>query len=128
MIEAIRQAVRLEKVGIKRLPKRARLTDRPVTRTVAGDSVNSDEILSIYRAAEDLLAQKSAGDDEIALLLKWARTQPQSSLAAELGYDLSNLGKLLSGRIRPKHVLTRLFESRARFLSLAPTDAEIRAC
>jgi hypothetical protein len=109
MIEAIRHAVRIEKLGVKRLAKHARLADRTVTRVVAGDPIISgDDILRLYRAMEDLLARKRTDDERIADVLEWARAQRCSWLAAELGYDLSNLSKVLRGKLRPKRLLSRL--------------------
>ena len=51
MIEAIRQAVRVEKIGVKRLAKQAGLADRAVTRAVADDpTISDDEIARLFPA------------------------------------------------------------------------------
>jgi hypothetical protein len=106
LIDAIRHAVRVEKLGVKRLAKRARLADRVVSRAVAGDSeLTDDEIVRLSRSAEDLLARKSAEDGQVNSVLDWARAQPRSWLAAQLGYDQSNLSKVIARRIRPKRVI-----------------------
>jgi hypothetical protein len=98
LIDAIRHAVRVEKLGVKRLAKRARLADRAVSRAVAGDSeLTDDEIVGLSRSAEDLLARKRAEDGQVDSVLDWARAQPRSWLAAELGYDQSNLSKVIAG-------------------------------
>jgi hypothetical protein len=111
MVDAIRHAVRVEKVGVKRLSKLAGVTDHAVTRLVNGETaLAGDDIVKMYRAAEELLAGKRAQDDSVAELLEWARAQPRHWLAPQLGYDLSNLRKVLTGQIRPKHVLKRMFE------------------
>ena len=57
-----------------------------------------------------MLAQKRTENEQIAAVIEWAKTQPRSWLAAELRYDLSNLAKVLAGKIRPKRVLARIFE------------------
>ena len=112
MVEAIRYAVRVGKLGVKRLARRARVGDSAVTRLVRRDSgILGEDILKLHQAAEDLLARKRAEDEQIAAVLEWAKAQPRSRLAAQLGgYDLSNLGKVLAGRIRPKRVLARMAE------------------
>jgi hypothetical protein len=113
MIEAIRHAVRAEKVGVKRLAKQARLADRVVTRIMAGDAgISDEEILRMHRAAGELLVGKRAEDQRIDEVLEWAKAQPRTWLAAKLGYDLSNLGKVLAGRIRPRRVLERMRQLR----------------
>jgi hypothetical protein len=115
MIEAIRRAICVDKVGVKRLAKRARLADRAVSRVVVSDTAISDEdVLRLHRAVEALLAQNRAEDEEVAALLEWARAQSRSWLAAELDYDLSNLSKVLMGKIRPKKIISRLLEIRQR--------------
>jgi hypothetical protein len=109
MVEAIRRAVRVEKVGVKRLAKQAGLADRTVTRAVAHDpAVSDEEVARLFRAVEVLLARKQAEDLEVEELLEWARAQPRSRLATELGYDISNFRKVLSGKISPKRVLSDL--------------------
>jgi hypothetical protein len=109
LIDAIRHAVRVEKLGVKRLAKRAQLADRAVSRAVAGDSeLTDDEIVGLSRSAEDLLARKRAEDGQVNSVLDWARAQPRSWLAAELGYDQSNLSKVIAGRITPKRVIERI--------------------
>ena len=91
------------------------MSDHTVTRVVVGDpAVSGADILKLHRAAEDLLARKRAEDAELAELLNWARTQPRSWLAAELDYDLSNLAKVLAGKIRPKRVLRQILSLRSR--------------
>jgi hypothetical protein len=113
MTETIARAIRVDKVGVKELAKRARLADRAVTRAVAGDpAISDDEIVRLFRAAEDLLAQKRTENEQIAAVLEWAKTQPRSRLAAKLGYDLSNLRKVMTGKIRPKSVLAKLSKLR----------------
>lgn len=115
MTEAIRHAIRVGRLGVKRLAKRARVADSGVTRVVAGDpAISDEEIAKLFRATEDLLAQKRSEDTWIAERLEWARAQPRSWLAAELGYDLSNLGKVLAGKIRPKGVMARIRDLRDR--------------
>jgi hypothetical protein len=67
LIDAIRHAVRVEKLGVKRLAKRAQLADRAVSRAVAGDSeLTDDEIVGLSRSAEDLLARKRAEDGQVS--------------------------------------------------------------
>jgi hypothetical protein len=113
MVEAIRRAVVVEKVGVKQLAKLAMLTDRAVTRVTSGTPpVSDNEIVRLFRAAEDLRAGKRAEDREIAELLEWAKAQPRSWLAAKLRYDPSNLRKLLDSKIRPQGVIRRMFELR----------------
>jgi hypothetical protein len=115
MIEAIRHAVRVEKVGVKRLSKLAGLADRAVTRVVNGDpEISGEEIVKLYRAAEGLVARKRAQDAGVLALIEWARAQPRSWLAKELGYDVSNLRKILSGKIRPKTVIAAISNLRQR--------------
>jgi transcriptional regulator with XRE-family HTH domain len=113
MIETIRHAVRVEKVGVKRLAKKAGVTDRTVTALAnGGDEVSSEELAKLCRAAENLLAAKRAEDESVAELLEWARTQKASWLAEKLDYDLSNLLKVLSGEIRPKRLIKSMFNLR----------------
>jgi hypothetical protein len=114
MIDAIRNAVRIDKVGLKRLSKLAGVTDHAVTRLAKGDvEIGGDDLTRLHRAAEELVARKQAQAAADAELLEWARAQPRSWLAKELGYDLSNLGKVLAGRIRPKRVLSRIINLKA---------------
>jgi hypothetical protein len=112
MIEAIRHAIRVEKVGVKRLAKQARLADRAVTAVARGDPSSSGDadLVKLHRAAEELLATKRAEDARIAEVLEWAKAQPRSWLAKELGYNLSNLSKVFAGKITPMKVLLRISE------------------
>jgi hypothetical protein len=68
-----------------------------------------EELVKLYRAAANLVSAKLAEDEPVAELLEWARRQKASWLAAELGYDLSNFLKVLSGEIRPKGLIARMF-------------------
>jgi type I restriction enzyme R subunit len=80
---------------------------------VAGDpSISDQELVRLYLATEDLQARKRAEDNGIAEVIEWGRAQPRSQLAAKLGYDLSNLGKLLAIKIKPRQVLEPLLELR----------------
>jgi hypothetical protein len=89
-----------------------------VTAVVNGvDAVSDEELVKLYRAAENLSAAKKIGDERVIHLLEWARTQKASWLAAELDYDLSNLSKVLSGKIRPKHLIARLSALREQTLA-----------
>jgi hypothetical protein len=113
MMETIARAIRVEKVGVKKLAKKAGSADRVVTAVVnGGDAVSDEDLGKLYRAAEDLLAAKRVEDEKIAELLEWARTQKTSWLAERLDYDLSNLLKVLSGKIRPKGLIKRVFDLR----------------
>ena len=56
-------------------------------------------------AAENAPTDTRVQDEQVADLLKWARTQKVSWLATELDYDLSNLMKVLSGKTRPNRVI-----------------------
>jgi hypothetical protein len=115
MTETIVRAIRVEKVGVKRLAKNAGLADRAITTVVNGGvEVSSEELGKLYRAAETLLAVQRVGDERIAELLEWAKAQPRSWLAAELDYDQSNLGKVLAGKIRPKRLLNEMSRLRER--------------
>src|SRR5204863_576829 len=70
MVEAIRYAVRVGKLGVKRLARRARVGDSAVTRLVRRDSgILGEDILKLHQAAEDLLARKRAEDEQIAAVL-----------------------------------------------------------
>jgi hypothetical protein len=113
MTETIARAIRVEKLGVKRLAKHARVADRAVTRAVGGDpSISGDDLLGLYRAVEELLILRRAKDEQVADLLEWAKAQPRNWLAAELSHDPSNLGKLLAGKIKPRKVLHQLMELR----------------
>jgi hypothetical protein len=79
-----------------------------------GDAVSDEDLGKLYRAAEDLLAAKRVEDERLAELFEWARTQKASWLAAELGYEISNLLKVISGKIRPKRIIARMIELRER--------------
>jgi hypothetical protein len=115
MTETIVRAMRVEKIGVKKLAKKAGLADREVTAVVnGGDEVSSEELAKLCRAAESLLAAKRAEDERIAALLEWAKEQKASWLAAELGYDLSNFSKVLAGKIRPNRLLARIFDLREK--------------
>ncbi len=115
MTETIVRAIRVERVGVKKLAKKAGLADRAVTSVVnGGDAISSEELVKLYRAAENLLAAKRVETEQVAELLEWARTQKESWLAAELGYDLSNLSKVVSGKIRPRGVFARMIHLRDR--------------
>jgi hypothetical protein len=63
-----------------------------------GDAVSGEDIVKLYPAAEGLLGAKRVEDEKIAELLEWARTQ---KVAERLDYDLPNLLKVLSGKLRP---------------------------
>ena len=78
----------------------------------AGDAVSDEDLVKLYRAAENLWAARRAENQRIADVLEWAREQKASWLAAELGYDLSNLSKVLAGKIRPKRLIGRMFDLR----------------
>jgi hypothetical protein len=78
----------------------------------AGDAGSGEDLVKLSRAAEDLLSQKRTEEDEVAALLTWARAQPRSRLAEELDYDLSDLLKVLAGKIRPKRLIKRMFNLR----------------
>jgi len=79
MIEVIRYAVRVEKVGVKKLAKKAGITDRAVTAVVkGGDAVSGKDLVKLHRAAEVLLTQKRAEHEQIADLLEWAKALPGS--------------------------------------------------
>jgi hypothetical protein len=115
MTETIVQAIRVAKVGVKKLAKKAQLADRAVTAAVNGDdAVSGEELGKLYRAAENLLTVKRVEDEKIADLLEWAKTQPRSWLAAELRYELSNLAKVLAGKIKPRALLDRILQLRER--------------
>jgi hypothetical protein len=49
-----------------------------------------------------------------AEVIELAKTQPRSWLAMELDYDLSNLGKVLMGKLRPKRLLDRMSRLREK--------------
>ena len=74
--------------------------------------ISDRELAKLYRAAENLVATKRAEDARIAELIECARAKPRSWLSEELGYGLSNLGKFLTGKIKPSKVLNRLTELR----------------
>jgi hypothetical protein len=115
MTETIVRAIQVEKIGVKKLAKKAGLADRAATAVVNdGNAVSGEELVKLYRAAEALIANKRAEDERVADWLGWARQQKASWLAAELGYDLSNLSKVLSGKIRPKSVLDQMSRLRER--------------
>ena len=75
----------------QKLAKQARLADRVVTAVVNGDeAVPGEDLVKLYRAAENLLAATRAEDERVADLLTWAKEQKTNWLAVELGYDVSN--------------------------------------
>jgi hypothetical protein len=120
MTETIVRAIRVEKLGVKRLAKKAGLADRAVTAVVNGDDdVSSEELGKLYRAAENLIVAKRTEDERVTDVLEWARRQKASWLATELEYDLSNILKVLSGKIRPKRVIARMLGLRERMLTSA---------
>jgi hypothetical protein len=109
VIEAIRNAVRVDRMGVKRLAKQARVADRAVTAVVSGDmTISGDNLVKLHRAAEELLAAKRAEELRITELFDWVKARGVGRVAEELGYDRSNIIKVLSGRIRPKRVITRM--------------------
>jgi NAD(P)-dependent dehydrogenase (short-subunit alcohol dehydrogenase family) len=76
MTETIARAIRVEKVGVRRLAKKARLGDRTVTAVVnGGDAVSGEDLVKLHRAAEDLIASKRTEDERVADLLQWARVR-----------------------------------------------------
>jgi hypothetical protein len=116
MMEAIVLAIRVEKVGVKKLAKQAGVADRAVTAAVnGGDEVSDEELVKLYRAAENLLAAKRAENEQVAEVLEWAREQKASRLAVELGYDVSNFSKVLAGKIKPKRLIERMFGLREQY-------------
>jgi hypothetical protein len=115
MTETIMRAIRIEKVGVKKLAKMAGLADRAVTATVnGGDAVYGDDLVKLHRAVENLIVSKRFEEQRVADMLEWAKEQKAGWLAAELGYDFSTLRKVLSGKIRPKRLLARMFDLRQR--------------
>ena len=67
MIEAIVQAIRVEKVGVKRLAKKAGLGDRAVTALLnGGDAMSAEDLVKLYRVAEDLATADIAEDEQLA--------------------------------------------------------------
>jgi hypothetical protein len=69
---------------------------------------------TLEHIVENLIVSKRFEEQRVADLLEWAKEQKASWLAAELGYDFSNLRKVLSGKIRPKRLLARMFDLRQR--------------
>ena len=115
MAETITRAIRVEKIGVKRLAKKAGVADRTVTAVVnGGGEISGEDLVTVYRVAEALLISKRAEDERIAELLEWARAQPRSWLAAELDYDLSNLGKVFGGKIKPGQLFHRIQQLREK--------------
>jgi hypothetical protein len=114
MIEVIRRAVREEEIRVKRLAKLAQLADRAVTAVVSGDAtISSDKLVKLHRAAEQLSAVKRDEEARIAELLEWVKARGAGRVAQELGYDPSNMTKVLSGKIRPKRVISKMMQLRA---------------
>jgi len=71
MIESVARAIRVEKIGVKRLAKKAGLADRAVT-SVVNDStaVTGEDLINLYQEAEALLVAKRAENERVAELLE----------------------------------------------------------
>jgi hypothetical protein len=78
MMETIARAIALRRSGTGGW-RNTRLADRLVTRVGAGNATISDEeTLTLYRAAEDLLAHDRAKNDRDAEALEWAKAHTRS--------------------------------------------------
>jgi hypothetical protein len=113
MTETIVRAIRVDKIGVKKLAKQAGVGDRAVTIVLnGGDVFSGEELVKLYRAAEGQLAAKRVEDEQRAELFEWVRMHGASRIAAELGYDPSNFSKVLAGKIRRKRLIGRLIDLR----------------
>jgi uncharacterized circularly permuted ATP-grasp superfamily protein len=84
----------------------------PLEAPATGPSLGRCQPRTSHRAA----ASENAVDPKIAKVFsQWVRAQPETWLAAELNYDLSNVIKILAGGIKPGRVIMRLSALREEY-------------